>query len=161
MVKWSPLREEHFRGKPVGYYITYFPADSGSDINFVNIYFASNSTILANLTAYTMYVINVSAVGPGGVGPAKTAWAITQAAGNRRIWFSSNTSSVTSYSHKRCSSAQKCLGCSGHNQLPLLWRVKSSPTYTSTETNLMRRRRVFIVYKAPTQTFKIVRRIVR
>lgn len=85
MVKWSPLREEHFRGKPVGYYITYFPSDSGSDINFVNIYFASNSTILANLTAYTMYVINVSAVGPGGVGPAKTAWARTQAAGNRRI----------------------------------------------------------------------------
>ena len=47
----------------------------------MNVNLASNSSILSNLTAYTMYVINVSAVSYGGKGPAKTAKARTQAAG--------------------------------------------------------------------------------
>lgn len=82
VVKWSHLSKEHFRGKPVGYYITYFPADSEGDIDFVNVDLASNYTVLLNLTAYTMYVINVSAVTPGGIGPANMARARTEAEGN-------------------------------------------------------------------------------
>lgn len=51
----------------------------------MNVNFASNSTILSNLTAYTIYVINVSAVSPGGKGPANTARARTQAEGNKYV----------------------------------------------------------------------------
>ena len=48
----------------------------------MNVNFESNNTILSNLTAHTMYVINVSAVSTGGVGPGNTAKARTLAAGN-------------------------------------------------------------------------------
>lgn len=81
-VKWSHLPEEDFRGQPIGYYITYFPANLKTGFNFLKVDFASNSTLLSNLTAYTMYVISVSAVSPGGIGPAKRAKARTNAAGN-------------------------------------------------------------------------------
>lgn len=82
VVKWSHLPDEYFQGKPVGYYITYVSADLKRDINFINVDFALNHTLLSNLTAYTMYVINVSAVSPGGIGPSNTARARTQATGN-------------------------------------------------------------------------------
>lgn len=82
VVKWRHLPEENFRGQPIGYYVTFFPADLENDINFVKVNFASNNTILSNLTAYTTYLINVSAVSPGGIGPAHTIKARTQAAGN-------------------------------------------------------------------------------
>lgn len=51
----------------------------------MNVNFASNSIVLANLTAHTLYVINVSAVSPGGLGPANTTTARTQAAGNIQV----------------------------------------------------------------------------
>ena len=51
----------------------------------MNVNFSSNSTILSNLTVYTMYVINVSAVSSGGIGPAKTASARTDAEGNIQV----------------------------------------------------------------------------
>ena len=85
VVKWSPLPEKYFRGQPIGYHITYFPIDSESDFNFVKVHFTSNSTILSHLTTYTIYVINVSAMNPGGKGPAKRAEARTQAAGNIQV----------------------------------------------------------------------------
>lgn len=85
MVQWSHLREKHFRGQPIGYHITYFPADSENKINYVKVNFASNNTILSNLTAYTIYVINVSAVSSGGIGPANTAKARTGAEGTRQF----------------------------------------------------------------------------
>ena len=100
-MKWSPLLEEHFRGQLIGYYITYFRADLENDINHVDVYFASNSTILSNLTAYSIYAINVSAMNPGGIGPAKTAWARTEAAGNNKVekveFNSPSNASVTFY----------------------------------------------------------------
>ena len=112
VVKWSHLPDEHFQGQPIGYYIIYFPADSESDINFVNVNFTSNSTIVSNLTVYTIYVINVSAVSAGGIGPAHTARARTQAEGNIffktvKFHFSSTASSDTNYNHKWTSSKQK------------------------------------------------------
>ena len=81
-MEWSRVDEEHFRGQPIGYKITYFPDSLNSDINFVNVNVASNNTTLTNLTAYTMYVINVSAVSSGGIGPANRAIARTDAEGN-------------------------------------------------------------------------------
>lgn len=111
VVKWSHLPEEYFRGLPTGYSITYFAANSENDVNFVDVTFASNSTILSNLTAYTMYVINVSAVSPGGKGPANTVKVRTQAEGNIYVeivglHLSSDASSNTSYYEKRTSSLQ-------------------------------------------------------
>lgn len=85
VVKWSHLPKEYFQGKPIGYYIAYYPADLESDTNFMNVNFALNYTVLSNLTAYTIYVINVSAVSSGGKGPAKTTWVRTQAEGKIQV----------------------------------------------------------------------------
>ena len=41
----------------------------------------TNTTELANLSAFTMYIINVSALSSGGVGPGNTAKARTNDAG--------------------------------------------------------------------------------
>lgn len=82
MIKWSHLLEEHFQGQPIGYYVTYFPANLKGGIDFVNVNLESNNTTLSNLTTHTMYVINVSAVSTRGVGPANTTKARTLAAGN-------------------------------------------------------------------------------
>ena len=79
------MAEEDFRGEPFGYSITYL----GSDLNkyFVYADYLTNSTTLSNLDVYTMYVINVSAVSSGGIGPANTARARTDAAGTVKFWM--------------------------------------------------------------------------
>ena len=51
----------------------------------MNVNFALNYTVLSNLTAYTIYVINVAAVSSGGKGPAKTTWVRTQAEGKIQV----------------------------------------------------------------------------
>lgn len=81
LVKWTGLQEEDFRGKPIGYNIIYYPAVVEGDINFFRVNYMINTTILTNLTIYTKYVINVSAVSSGGIGPVKTAKARTDAEG--------------------------------------------------------------------------------
>lgn len=80
-LKWSHLPEKHFNGIPIGYDVTYYPVDSESCIDFKTVNYTTNTTILTNLTVYTMYVIDVSAVSSGGIGPAKTAQARTDAEG--------------------------------------------------------------------------------
>lgn len=77
LIHWTRLPEEDFRGQPIGCNVIYYPAEEKSDINSVTVNFMTNTTTLANLTVYTMYVINVSAVSPRGIGPAKTAKART------------------------------------------------------------------------------------
>ena len=47
----------------------------------MSLNYTTNATTLTNLTVYTMYVINVSAVSSGGIGPANTARARTDAEG--------------------------------------------------------------------------------
>ena len=47
----------------------------------MSINYTSNITTLTNLTVYTMYVINVAAVSSGGIGPANTTKARTDARG--------------------------------------------------------------------------------
>ena len=81
VVKWSHLPVEHFRGQPIGYNIAYYPIDLDSNINSVSVNHTTNTTTLTKLTVYTMYVINVSAVSSGGIGPANTAKARTNAEG--------------------------------------------------------------------------------
>ena len=81
VVKWSHLLDEHFQGQPIGYNITYYPVDLESEINFTSVNYTTNSTTLSDLTVYTMYVINVSAVSSGGIGPANTAKVLTVAKG--------------------------------------------------------------------------------
>ena len=39
----------------------------------MNVNFSTNTATLTNLTVYAMYIINVSAVSSGGIGPANTA----------------------------------------------------------------------------------------
>lgn len=70
-----------FQGKPIGYNITYYAAETEGDNNVVNVNYTTNITALSNLTVYTMYVINVSAVSSGGTGPANTVKARTGAKG--------------------------------------------------------------------------------
>ena len=81
IVKWRHLSERYFRGLPLGYTITYHSADLENNIVIVSVSSSTNITTLANLNVYTMYVINVSAVSSGGVGPANTAKARTNAEG--------------------------------------------------------------------------------
>ena len=81
MVKWSHLLGGDFQGKPIGYNITYYAAETEGDNNFVNVNYTTNITALSNLTVYTMYMINVSAVSSGGTGPANTVKARTGAKG--------------------------------------------------------------------------------
>lgn len=84
MVKWTRLPEEHFQGQPIGYQITFHSVDLENDHNIVRVNHTKSTTILTNLTVYTMYFISVSAVSSGGVGPAKTLKARTGAEGRRR-----------------------------------------------------------------------------
>ena len=81
VVRWSHLPVEHFRGRPIGYNIIYCPVDSESEPHSLIVNNTTNTTALTNLTVYTMYVINVSAVSSGGIGPANTVTARTDAEG--------------------------------------------------------------------------------
>ena len=72
---------KQFQGKPIGYKITFHTVESGIDVSHVSVNYTINSTTLTNLTAYTMYVIRVSAVSSGGIGPANTVEARTDSEG--------------------------------------------------------------------------------
>ena len=73
--------EKHFQGQPTGYRISYYSDKSENDTKVMSLNYATNTTTLTNLKVYTMYVIYVSAVSSGGIGPAKTASARTDAGG--------------------------------------------------------------------------------
>ena len=82
IVKWRHLPKKHFQGEPTGYQIVYYPADTEGERKVLSINYTTNTTTVINLTAYTMYVINVSAVSSGGIGPTNTVVARTDARGN-------------------------------------------------------------------------------
>ena len=82
VLQWSHLPEEHFQGKPIVYIISYHKAGSDHDKIIVWENVTRNTTALTNLTVYTMYVIDVSAVSSGGIGPANTAKIRTDAEGS-------------------------------------------------------------------------------
>ena len=83
MVKWSHVPKQYHQGKPIGYKIIYCAVDSESDFTVVNVNYTTNTTTLTNLSVYTMYVVNVSAVSSGGVGPAKMVITRTDAEGEK------------------------------------------------------------------------------
>lgn len=83
VVRWSQIPADDFQGQPIGYKIMYYSVKFGNEINFVNENYTSNTTILTNLSAFTVYVVNVSAVSSGGIGPASTAMARTGAEGRK------------------------------------------------------------------------------
>ena len=56
----------------------------------------TNTTALINLAAFTMYVINVSAVSSGGVGPGNTTKARTNDAGINDFLLVNKTSGLNS-----------------------------------------------------------------
>ena len=85
IIKWSHLHWTEFHGKPIGYNLRYQSVSPVSIINCVSLNYTTNTTILTNLTVYTMYVINVSAVSSGGMGPAITVKAATEAGGMVKI----------------------------------------------------------------------------
>ena len=77
-MKWSHLHKQYFQGIPVGYKIDFYPVDLGSrDSNSVSVKYSTNTTTLTGLTVDTMYIVQVSAVSSGGVGPSKKTLAET------------------------------------------------------------------------------------
>ena len=82
------MSTEDFNGKPIGYKIIYHQVSPDSNFNpvivnytFVTVNYTRNFTELANLTAFTEYIINVSAVSSGGEGPGNSTTARTDDAG--------------------------------------------------------------------------------
>ena len=67
----------------MGYKVTYYPDGLESVLNLVAVNL-TNTTELTNLSAFTMYVINISAVSSGGVGPWNTIKARTDDAGTEK-----------------------------------------------------------------------------
>ena len=62
------MSKQYFNGKPIGYKISHYPVGFKEHFSFVTVNYTTNSTELTNLTVFTKYVINVSAVSSGGVG---------------------------------------------------------------------------------------------
>lgn len=81
--KWNHLLDGDFQGEPIGYIITFQQVESESDRIVVRVNYTTNTTTLTNLVVFTMYVINVSAVSSGGIGPANTAKVRTDASGRK------------------------------------------------------------------------------
>jgi len=82
MVTWSHVLKHYFYGKPIGYNIAYHPVGLEWNLSFVTVNY-TNITVLRNLTPFTVYVIKVSAVSSGGVGPGNTIKAFTDDAGTK------------------------------------------------------------------------------
>ena len=77
------MPQQYYHGKVIGYNIIYCVADMEFDFNFVNVNYKTNTTTLESLAVYTMYVVNVSAVSSGGMGPAKMVTTRTDAEGEK------------------------------------------------------------------------------
>ena len=75
------MQKQYFHGKVIGYNISCYPVDLESDFHFVSVNYTTNTTTFTGLAVYTMYVIYVSAVSSGGLGPAIMATSRTEAEG--------------------------------------------------------------------------------
>lgn len=84
IVAWSHLPKQNFSGEPLGYKVTYHPVGLKKNVNIVIVNY-TNTTELANLSAFTVYIIDVSALSSGGVGPGNTAKARTNDAGTNDL----------------------------------------------------------------------------
>ena len=79
------MSKDYFNGKRIGYQITYYPVDWENKLSFFVVNYTKNFAELINLTAFTTYVINVSAVSSGGVGPGKSSVVQTEDAGKKKM----------------------------------------------------------------------------
>ena len=68
----------------MGYKIGYYPVGLERNFSFVTVNYMTNSTELTNLNVFTEYVINVSAVSSGGVGPGISITARTDVEGKKK-----------------------------------------------------------------------------
>ena len=71
-IEWAGIPEKSFNGRPLGYNISYFPDGLESDLSFATIAYDFQSYyyhFLSGLAFNTTYVIRVSAVSGGGIGP--------------------------------------------------------------------------------------------
>jgi len=75
--------KQYYHGKVIGYKIIYCVADMECDFNVANVNYTTNTTTLKGLSVYTKYVVSVSAVSSGGVGPAKMVITRTDAEGKK------------------------------------------------------------------------------
>ena len=100
MIKWNNLVKDQFQGQPIGYHITYYPDGIENDLNFLSVNHTKNSSVLSNLIAYTIYVINVSAVSSGGIGPAKTVKFRTEAEGMETFFVVNDQLEICGHSCK-------------------------------------------------------------
>ena len=75
------MSKQYFNGKPIGYKISFYPVGFEENFSFVTVNYTTNSTELNNLSVFTEYVINVSAVSSGGVGSGISTTARTDADG--------------------------------------------------------------------------------
>ena len=72
------MPKKNFNGKRIGYKISYYPVGRSWEIRNVTVNYRTNHTELTtNLTVFTEYVITVSAVSSGGVGPGNSTIART------------------------------------------------------------------------------------
>jgi len=79
--------KQYYQGKPTGYHITYYTFDYKGDFKFVSVNYTTNMTNLTDLAVDALYVVNVSAVSSGGVGPAKMVISRTDAEGKKVLNF--------------------------------------------------------------------------
>ena len=75
------MSKQYFNGKPIGYKISYYPVGFERNLSFATVNYTTNFMELNNLTVFTVYVINVSAVSSGGVGPGISTTGRTDADG--------------------------------------------------------------------------------
>ena len=75
------MSKQHFNGNPIVYQISYYPTGLEERLRFVTVNYTQNYTELHNLTVFTQYFVNVSAVSSGGVGPGAWPMAGTDADG--------------------------------------------------------------------------------
>ena len=77
-VKWSHVHKQYFRGRPVGYKVVFYPVVLGNRyFKSVSVKYSTDTTTLTGLSVHTMYIVEVSAVSSGGVGPVKKTLAET------------------------------------------------------------------------------------
>ena len=75
------MSKQCFNGKPIGYKISYYVVELEPNFSFMTVKSTTNYTELTNLTVFTEYVVNVSAVSSGGVGPGISTTVRTDADG--------------------------------------------------------------------------------
>ena len=79
------MPKQYFNGKPIGYKISYCPVGLERNLSFMTVNYTTNFTELTNLIVFTEYVVTVSAVSSGGLGPWLSTTAQTDVDGRFKM----------------------------------------------------------------------------